>query len=86
MKKSLTKQYTIRNIPSRVDRVLKQKAKQTGKSFNQVALEALISGTGESMRPERNFSEVIGSLDEKEAALIEEEIQRQNQIDPDLWK
>jgi hypothetical protein len=80
-----TRQYTIRNIPERVDRVLKKKAKESGKSFNQVALEALASGAGESMKPKRDFSEVIGSLSEKEASRIEAEIRLQRQIDSGLW-
>jgi plasmid stability protein len=80
------RQYTIRNIPDQVDRALKRRAKEAGKSFNQVALEALASGAGESLRPKRDFSEVIGSLSEKEAMGIEEEIRLQHQIDPRLWK
>jgi len=80
-----TKQYTIRNIPERVDRVLKKIAKESGKSFNQVALEALASGAGESMKPKRDFSEVIGSLSEKEASKMDAEIRLQRQIDSGLW-
>lgn len=85
MKKN-TKQYTIRNIPDRVDRILRKRARDARKSFNQVALEALVSGAGESLRPKRNFSEVIGSLSEKEALQIEDEVRLQHQIDPELWK
>jgi hypothetical protein len=80
-----TKQYTIRNIPERVDRVLKRKAKESGKSFNQVALEALASGAGEDMKPKRDFSEVIGSLSEKEASKMDAEIRLQRQIDSGIW-
>ena len=85
MKKS-TKQYTIRNIPERVDRVLKRRARDAGKSFNQVALEALVSGAGESLKPRRDLSEVIGSISKKEAQDIEEEVRLQHQIDLELWK
>ncbi|MGK5084031.1 hypothetical protein WDW37_12105 [Bdellovibrionota bacterium FG-1] len=81
-----TRQYTIRSVPEQVDRVLRKNARATGKSFNQVALEALARGAGESLRPKRDFSEVIGSLSEKEAVRIEEEIRLQHQIDPELWK
>lgn len=84
MKKNL-KQYTIRNIPERVDRVLKRRAREAGKSFNQVALEALAIGAGENLGPKRDFSEVIGSLSNEEAESIEEEIRRQHQIDANLW-
>jgi len=80
-----TRQYTIRNIPERIDRVLKRRAKETGKSFNQVALEALASGAGEGLKPKRDFSEVVGSLTEKEASRIEAEIRLQRQIDSGLW-
>jgi hypothetical protein len=79
-------QYTIRNIPERVDRALRRRAKEAGKSFNQVALEALALGAGEGLKPKRDFSEVIGSITAKDAAQIEEEIQLQRQIDPRLWK
>jgi hypothetical protein len=81
-----SRQYTIRNVPDRVDRALRRRAKETRKSFNQVALEALANGAGESLKPKRDFSEIIGSLSEKEASQIEEEIGLQHQIDPGLWK
>jgi len=76
------RQCTIRNIPDRVDRALRRRAKAAGKSFNQVALEALASGADESLRPKRDFSEVIGSLAEKEAFRMDEEILNQRRIDP----
>jgi plasmid stability protein len=80
------RQYTIRNIPDRVDRVLRRRAREAGKSFNQVALEALVSGAGEKIKIERDLNEVIGSLSEKEASQLEDEIRLQHQIDPELWK
>ena len=64
----------------------RKKDKDEGKSFNEVALEALVSGTGESIRPKRDFSEVVGSLSKAEAEKIEEEIRLQHQIDVELWK
>jgi hypothetical protein len=85
--KSNQRQYTIRNIPDRVDRVLKKRARETGKSFNQTALEALIEGAGEDARQvKRDFSYIIGSLSEAEAERMEEEISAQRRVDPELWK
>lgn len=81
-----SRQYTIRNIPDRVDRELRKRARTSGKSFNQVVLEALSSGAGESLRPKRDFSGVIGSLSVEEAGRIEDEIRLQRQVDPELWK
>ena len=86
MKKHIHKQYTIRNIPQRVDRILRQRVRESGKSFNQIALEALISGVGEGLRPVRDLTEIIGSMTEQEAEKIEEEIRIQRAIDPELWK
>jgi hypothetical protein len=79
-------QYTIRNIPPEVDRVLRRSAKDTSKTFNQVALEALIAGTGQRRAPKRDLGEVVGSVTKKEAAQQDEEIRRQHQIDPRLWR
>lgn len=36
-----SKQYTIRNVPPTLDRVLRKRAKLTGKSLNQVVLNDL---------------------------------------------
>lgn len=80
------RQYTIRNVPDNVDRRLRRKAKETGRSFNQIALEALTVGAGESLAPKRDLSEIVGSLSKKEAEGIDAEIRLQRQIDPELWK
>lgn len=80
------KQYTLRNIPPEVDRVLRRRAKEGGRSFNQVAVEALAAGAGVSTKPRRDFSEVIGSLTQKQAEDLEEEVRLQHQIDRDLWR
>ena len=84
MNKNLARQYTIRNVPEYVDQILRQRAKVTQKSFNQVALEALIFGAGKTP-PKRDLSAIVGSMREDEATMIEEEIQRQRQVDAELW-
>ena len=81
-----TRQYTIRNIPSDVDRVLRTRAKTLSKSFNQVALEALIAGAGQGERPRRDLREIVGSMTEAEARRIDAEVERQRAIDPKMWK
>ena len=43
-----TRQYTIRGVPERIDRMLREKARHSKTSLNQAALEALQSGLGES--------------------------------------
>lgn len=39
-------QYTIRNVPARVDAALWRRAKHEDKSLNEVALDALLQATG----------------------------------------
>ena len=85
MKSTSKKQYTIRNVPDYVDSVLRQRAQDSNKSFNQVALEALIDGAGQSRRPKRDFSDIAATLPSEEAAMMEAEVSRQRQIDPELW-
>ena len=81
-----TRQYTLRNVPDSGDRALRRRAKESSSSLNRVALEALARGVDENLRPQRDFSEVVGSLSEREAKRLEEEIRLQHQIDPELWK
>jgi hypothetical protein len=41
-------QYTIRSVPSKLDAVLRRRAQKTGKSLNEVVIEALAKGAGVS--------------------------------------
>jgi hypothetical protein len=56
-------QYTIRSVPSKVDQALRKKAQKTGKSLNEVAVEALTKGAG--VTPHATFNDLdwfIGSM------------------------
>jgi hypothetical protein len=39
-------QYTIRSIPPKLDRTLRNQANRTGKSLNEVVIESLARGAG----------------------------------------
>ena len=39
-------QYTLRSIPPKLDKELRKRAKNSGKSLNEVSLEALAKGVG----------------------------------------
>jgi len=79
-------QYTLRNIPPAVDRTLRRRAGEEGKSLNETAVEALCRGLGvaeESVRY-RDLSDLAGTwIDdpEFEAALAD-----QHRIDRGLWE
>ena len=78
------KQYTIRGVPAAVDDELRKRARRTGKSFNQVVIEALREGTGSSAHDDLDF--MIGTMTDREAARVEREILTQRRVDKDLWR
>ena len=78
-------QYTIRNIPPELDRAIKARAKQLGKSVNQVALELLARGVGQPAR-RQSLRDMPGAWSAKEAAEFDRFLERHRQIDPELWK
>jgi plasmid stability protein len=80
------KQYTIRNVPESVDRALRRRARETGRSFNRVALDALAEGTGEAGKIHDDLDFMIGSMSSAEARAIGREIAAQRRIDRSLWK
>ena len=85
-KPALARQYTIRSVPQHVDRALRRRAKESGKSLNQVALEALIEGSGERMRIYDDLDFLVGSLNSAEAKALDRDIAEQRSIDEKLWR
>ena len=79
-------QYTIRSVPLQLDKVLKKRAKQSGKSFNQTVIETLSQQTfGSPKVPKTNvFEELFGAntLDKG----FDEAIEQMSQIDEELWR
>ncbi len=86
MQKVTTTQYTIRNVPTVVDRALRRRAERLGKSLNEVAVDALARGAGveQEAKEHHDLDFLFGSwLDDPavDAALAD-----QQAIDTDLWK
>jgi hypothetical protein len=56
-------QYTIRGIPPAVDQSLRERARRSGKSLNEAAVEALAEATGlaGSRRKRRDLRDVAGT-------------------------
>ena len=78
------RQYTIRNIPQHVDRLLRRRARDNGKSLNQVALEALSECVGESRQVYDDLDFMIGSMTAADAKHLEHAVAQQRRIDPKL--
>jgi hypothetical protein len=80
-------QYTIRNIPDVLDVALRKRARETGKSLNETALDALAEGVGLAAVParrRRDLSDLVGKW--KPDPGLEEALADQDRIDPDLWR
>jgi plasmid stability protein len=79
-------QYTIRNVPDRLDDALRRKAREQGKSLNEVAIEALARGAGlsESRQRHRDLGDIAGTW--RKDPAFDDAIAAQDAIDEDLWK
>ncbi len=78
-------QYTIRNIPEPVDKVIRKRSKQSGKSFNQTVVDLLslqTFGTTELVKDD-NFDWLYNknSLDDS----FDEAIKDISMVDKKLW-
>jgi len=79
-------QYTIRNLPARLDRLIRKRAKEEGKSLNTVAVEALMDAFG--LRGNAASYRDVGDLGESwvEDPAVEEALQGQRRIDDEMWR
>jgi hypothetical protein len=79
-------QYTIRNVPKRLDAMLRDRAKKEGKSLNEMVIEALARAMGFSKEPirRRDLSGVAGTW--VEDPEFDRAIEDQDRIDEDLWR
>ena len=79
-------QYTLRNVPKHVDRLLRQWAKREHKSLNDVLLAALSLAVGLAGEPppQRDLTDVAGSW--ASDPDLERGLQEQRRIDPELWR
>lgn len=79
-------QYTIRGIPPAVDKALRRRAKASGKSLNEAAIDALTEGAGVTVEPRkrRDLSDIVGTWVEDPA--FDAAIADQQRIDDDIWK
>ena len=79
-------QYTIRNIPTPVDQIIRKRQQQTGKSFNQTVVDLLSLQTFGTIEPpkEQGFDFLFGAntLDDS----FDEAIKDLSRIDGELWQ
>jgi len=81
-----TIQYTIRNVPPSVDKVIRKRSKQSNKSFNQTVVDLLTLQTfGTTKVPSNNNFDWLynkNTLDE----AFDNAIESMSQVDEKLWQ
>ncbi len=84
--KSSSVQYTIRNIPPRVDQRLRERSTRHGASLNTVAVQALSQALGLE-----GETAVFHDLDDLAGTWVndpafDQAIKAQEQVDEELWR
>lgn len=79
-------QYTIRGIPPALDEALRERARASGKSLNEAAVDALAAGSGfTALRPRRrSLDDIAGTW--KAEKTVESALKEQDVVDMDMWK
>jgi len=78
-------QYTVRNIPKSLDEEMRRRAREEGKSLNEVAVQAMTRGLGQAAESVRfrNLTDLAGTW--KEDPEFDAAIEAQDTIEPELW-
>lgn len=79
-------QYTIRKVPNSLDAALRRRAREQGKSLNEVAIEALARDAGLSGERgrQRDLGDIAGTW--RADRVFDQAIAAQDTIDKDLWR
>lgn len=79
-------QYTLRNVPASIDALLRRRARDLGRSLNQVTIEALTRGLGlsDAVVRHRDLTDIAGTWRTDRAT--DEALVEQRRVDPDLWR
>jgi hypothetical protein len=83
---NLRMQYTVRGIPEVVDKAIRERAREEGKSLNEVTVEALADGLGlgEESIVRRDLSDIVGTW--KREVSVDAALAAQDIVDEALWR
>ena len=79
-------QYTIRGIPAALDSALRERARRSGKSLNEAAIDALADGSGltEARPKRRSLGDIAGTWKAEKA--VDAALAAQHTVDEELWR
>ncbi len=80
-------QYTIRKIPSSLDKRLRRQAKESGLSLNKLVIEYITTASQQQSQQDEDFSWLIGSntIDDNSLQAIAELDKIDKQKDHSKW-
>jgi plasmid stability protein len=83
---TMSRQYTIRSVPTEVDQALRLRAQQEAKSLNTVAVEALARGLelDATKKVNHDLDDLIGSWEEDPA--FDRAMEYFERIDEEIWR
>ncbi len=78
-------QYTLRNIPKQLDEALRRKAREEGRSLNEVAVAALMRALllPDEAERRRDLAAIAGSWVEDRA--VDDALEAQRRVEPEMW-
>ncbi len=81
---------TVRNLPPRVARAVREKARREGLSLNKAVVQLLENATDTRPDPKpvlhHDLDHFFGRATKREADRLDEAIKEQRSIDPDMWR
>lgn len=79
-------QYTIRDVPGRVDEALRSYAAEAGTSINQAAVDAIAKGLGVPISGKQydDLDHLVGSW--QEDPQFDEAVAEMDRIDSEMWE
>ena len=81
---------TVRNLPPKVAKAIREKAKKERLSTNKAVIKLLEEATGASRASGRvlqhDLDRFFGTWTKKEADAFDEALREQRQIEPEMWK
>ena len=84
------KTITIRNMPPRIERAVRQRARARKTSANKAVIGLLEDHLGSSVSEPaaeyHDLDDLVGVWSEREAGLFDASLARQRSLDEDLWK
>ncbi|NOY52484.1 MAG: hypothetical protein GXP58_02560 [Deltaproteobacteria bacterium] len=81
-------QITLRGLDPELEKEIRRRAKESGRSLNGVILDILYRSAGytKGKRAKNTLVELAGGWSEQEASEFIESIQSCEQIDEEMWK